>query len=65
MGLGVLVSVGVAAEKLIAEQPLVPDNSSVSQTTKVKEKSAKREMDTVIDTSNKGDIYVEKTSLIL
>jgi hypothetical protein len=48
MGLRVLEGMGVSAEKLTAEQPLVPDNSSVSQTTKVKEKSAKqRDLDTV------------------
>lgn len=65
MDLGVLVGVGVAEERLIREQPLAPDNSTVSQATKMqREKSGKRDLDTVVDTSNKGDIYVRKAGLI-
>ena len=56
---------GVAEEKLIGEQPLVPGNSSVSQVTQMqREKNGKRDLDTVVDTSNKGDIYVRKAGLI-
>ena len=50
---------GVAGEKLIAEQPLAPSNSSVSQVTKMqREKNGKRDSDTMVDTSNKGTSYV-------
>jgi hypothetical protein len=57
--------VSVAEEKLIGEQPLVPGSSSVSQVAKMqKEKNGKRDADTVIDTSNKGDIRAGKASLI-
>ena len=54
----------VAEEKLIGEQRLVPANTSVSQVTKMQiEKSGKRDLDTVVDTSNKGDICVRKAGL--
>ena len=63
--MGVLVDVGVAEERLIREQPLAPGNSSVSQVTRMQGKrSRKRDLDTVVDTSNKGDIYVRKAGLI-
>ena len=48
---------GVAEEKLSGEQPLVTGAISVSQVTKMQiEKSGKRDLDTVVETSNKGDI---------
>jgi len=62
--LGVLVGVSVAEEKLSGEQPLVTGTISVSQVTKMQiEKSGKRDLDTVVDTSNKGDICVRKAGL--
>jgi hypothetical protein len=65
MDWGVLVGVGVAEERLIREQPLAPDNNNISQATKIqREKSGKRDLDTMVDTSNKGDIYVRKAGLI-
>jgi hypothetical protein len=65
MDWGVLVGVSVAEERLIREQPLAPDNSNASQATKIqREKSGRRDLDTVVDTSNKGDIYVRKAGLI-
>ena len=65
MDLGVLVDVGVAEERLIGKQPLAPDKSSVSQATKMQRaKNGRRDLDTVVDTSNKGDIYVRKAGLI-
>jgi len=52
--LGILVGVGVADAKLIGEQPLVPGNSNVSQVTrKQREKNRKRDLDTMVDTSNR------------
>ena len=49
----------VAEEKPIGEQRLVPGSSSVSQATKIQiEKSGKRDLDTVVDTSDKGDIFM-------
>lgn len=51
-------------EKLIGEQPLVPGNNSVSQVTQMqREKNRKRDLDTVVDTSNKGDIYIYEGKL--
>jgi hypothetical protein len=65
MDLGVLVGVGVAEERLIGKQPLTPDNSSVSQAAKMQRaKNGKRDLDTVVDTSNKDDTYVRKAGLI-
>ena len=62
--LGVLVGVGVAEEKPNGEQPLVTGASSVSQVSKMqREKNGKRDLDTVVDTSNKGDICVRKAGL--
>jgi len=56
---------GVAEEKLFGEQQMVPGNSSVSQATKMqRDKSGKRDLDTVVDTSNKGHIHVRKAGLI-
>jgi len=56
--------VGVAEEKLSGEQPLVTGAISVSQVTKMQiERSGKRDLDTVVDTSNKGDICVRKAGL--
>jgi len=56
--------VSVAEEKLSGEQPLVTGTISVSQVTKMQiEKSGKRDLDTVVDTSNKGDICVRKAGL--
>jgi hypothetical protein len=58
MDMGALVGVGVAEEKLIREQPLALGNSSVSQITKMQRgKSGKRDLDTMVDTSNKGDTH--------
>lgn len=52
--LEVSVSVGVAGEELVAEQPLAPSTSSVSQVTKMqREKDGKRDSDTMVDTSYK------------
>lgn len=57
--LEVSVSVGVAGEELVAEQPLAPSTSSVSQVTKMqREKNGKRDSDTMVDTSNKVTSYV-------
>ena len=54
MDLGVLVSVGVADARLIGEQLLVPGNNNVSQVTrKQREKNRKRDLDTMVDTSNR------------
>jgi len=59
------VGVDVAEERLIGKQPLAPGNSSVSQVTKVhRVKNGKRDLNTVVDTSNKGDIYVRKAGPI-
>ena len=57
--MGVLVGVGVAGAKLIEEQPLTLGNSSVSQITRMqREKNRKRGLNTVMDTSNKGDTFL-------
>ena len=57
MDMGALVGVGVAEERLIEEQPLAPGNSSVSQAIRMKrEKIGKRDLDTMVDTSNKSDM---------
>ena len=56
--LGVLVAVGVAGEKLIGKQPLALGNSSVSQVARMqREKSGKRGLNTVMDTSSKGETF--------
>jgi hypothetical protein len=60
-----LVDGSVGEERLFGEQPLAPGNSSVSQVTRMqREKGRKRNLNTMMGTSNEGDTFLRKAGLM-